>query len=193
MIKSNNKDLFIPQMISKKTVISSKWTEVVQEDFKTNNGRTGSYIIVERKPALMILPLLIINKVIYTYLVKQYRYPIAKEVWQFPMGTLEDGSEPLEQAKKELQEETGLIADNIYFLNKYYIDPGLSRQQCYVFIAEAITEGGKQMLEESEAGMVAKRFTMDELEILITDNKLIDGWIYPAYFLLKQYINNKII
>lgn len=165
--------------LNRNIVISNKWTTVVQEE---------NYLIVEREPALMVIPIIREGNVIYTYLVKQYRYPIAKEVWQFPMGTLENKTDPKKHAKKELEEETGLRTNKITFVGNYYIDPGLSRQQCYVYLAEEIIEGGKQKLEETEAGMITKRFSLAELETLVADNQLTDGWIYPALYFLKQFL-----
>lgn len=179
------------QIISKKIVVNNRWTTIVKEDFKTETGRDGSYLIVERQPALMVIPIIRKDHHTYTYLVKQYRYPIGKEVWQFPMGTLENNADPKEHAKKELEEETGLQANSIIFISNYYIDPGLSRQQCYVYIAEAIIEGGEQKLEETEEGMIVQRFSLEELEQLIADNKLIDGWIYPGIYFLKQFLQKR--
>lgn len=179
------------QIISKKTVVNNQWTTIVQEEFKSETGSEGSYLIVERQPALMIIPLIKKDHHIYTYLVKQYRYPIAREVWQFPMGTLEANIDPKEHAKKELAEETGLQTNLISYIGSYYIDPGLSRQQCFVYIADAIIEGGEQNLEATELGMIAKRFSLEELEQLIANNKLIDGWIYPGIYFLKQFLQKR--
>lgn len=181
----------MPKLLERNILIKDKWATIVQEQFQTEAGKEGRYVIVERKPALMVIPLVREGDAIYTYLVKQYRYPIAKEVWQIPMGTLEDNVNPIEHARAELEEETGLQTKKITFAGTYYVDPGLSRQQCSVYIAEEITEGGKQKLEESELGMITQRFSLKELESLIEDNKLTDGWIYPAIYFLKQALNMK--
>ncbi len=174
------------KLIERSIVLENKWTRIVQENFQTETGKEGKYVIVEREPALMVIPIIREGNAIYTYLVKQHRYPIAKEVWQFPMGTLENNADPEKHAKKELEEETGLRTNRITFAGSYYIDPGLSRQQCYVYIAEEIIEGGEQKLEETESGMIAKRFSLEELEMFVADNQLTDGWIYPALYFLKQ-------
>lgn len=175
-------------LLSKKIVIENKWTKIANETFKTESGNEGTYIIVERQPALMIIPVIKRDNNFYTYLVKQLRYPISKEVWQFPMGTLDHNADPVQHAKKELMEETGLHSQKLTSVGNYFIDPGLSRQKCYVYIAEDITEGGKQNLEDTEVGMIAQKFTVEELKNLITENEFIDGWIFPGYFYLNQYL-----
>lgn len=178
-------------MISREIIAKNRWTTIVQEEFKTETGKEGNYLIVERKPALMIIPIIKENDTFFTYLVKQHRYPIAKEVWQFPMGTLDENAELEDHAKKELQEETGLLTDSMTFMGSYFIDPGLSRQECRVYIAQNIIEGGEQNPEETEEGMIAQRFSLEELEKLIADNQLIDGWIYPGIYFLKQFLMKK--
>lgn len=182
MVKSLLVCLVVKNMtkyVKRNIIIKNKWTTIVREK---------NYIIVEREPALMVIPVIREGGAIYTYLVKQYRYQIGKEVWQFPMGTLEKKADPKKHAKKELEEETGLRTNKITFVGNYYIDPGLSRQQCYVYLAEEIIEGGKQKLEETEAGMITKCFSLAELETLVADNQLTDGWIYPALYFLKQFL-----
>lgn len=174
------------KILKKVVVAKNKWTSFVQEDFEVGKKK-GSYLIVERPPCIMILPFIKIGGISYTYLVNQNRYPINKSVWQFPMGTLEKNVTPKRHAQNELEQETGLQSDLIKLVGKFYIDPGLSRQLCYVFIAQYIREGGKQKLEESEKGMKTKRFSFAELEKLVLDNKLIDGWIYSGLYFLKQH------
>ena len=45
-----------------------------------------------------------------------------------------------------------------------------------------------QKLEETEEGMIAQRFSLEELETLVANNQLTDGWIYPALYFLKQFL-----
>lgn len=127
--------------LSRQVVGENKWTKFIRESFTTKDDTITDYLIVERRPGLMIVPIIKEEDFIYTYLVKQHRYPIGREVWQFPMGTLDEGSDPLIHAQKELIEETGLKTDKLRLVGEYYIDPGLSRQKCMVYIAESVIEG----------------------------------------------------
>ena len=174
--------------LSKQIIGENNWTRFIKETFIAEDNRMDEYLIVERRPALMVIPVIHENDIVYTYLVKQFRYPIGKEVWQFAMGTLDEGFDPMEHARKELLEETGLKAGVLRLMGEYFIDPGLSRQKCMIYVAESITEGGVQHLEETEKGMEAKRFSLNELEGLVMDGKLVDGWVFPGIYYLKKYL-----
>lgn len=176
--------------LSRQIVGVNKWTKFIRESFTAGENTISDYLIVERRPGLMIVPIIKEEDCIYTYLVKQHRYPIGREVWQFPMGTLDEGSDPLIHAQKELMEETGLKADKLRLVGEYYIDPGLSRQKCIVYLAESVVEGGAQSLEESEKGMISKRFSLQEVESLIMEGNSVDGWIYPGMYYLRKFVNN---
>jgi 8-oxo-dGTP pyrophosphatase MutT (NUDIX family) len=176
------------KVISQKIAVSNKWTRIVKEEFECAKNKQGEYLIVEREPALMIIPVIKENGFVFTYLVKQHRYPIDKEVWQVPMGTLDEGKNLELHALEELRQETGLIAKSLEYQGEYYVDPGLSRQKCVVYIAKDITEGGKQELEESEEGMVAKKVTVEEFDILVKTGEINDSWAYASLHFLFQYL-----
>lgn len=172
-----------------RTVFKNKWVKITEEEFQRPGGFQGSYVVVERIPGVLILPIEKSNEEVFTYLVKQYRYPIDREVWQFPMGGLDSGDN-LENAKRELREETGLEAASWKFITEYYVDPGLSRQVCFVYVAEDVVRKGEQDLEESERGMEVKRFSLREVELLMEQGEIRDMWMYTGIFLLKRYLSN---
>ncbi len=57
-------------------------------------------------------------------LVRQYRLPADKYLWELPAGKLDDGEKPLQAAKRELTEETGYTAKNWTKLASFYPSPG---------------------------------------------------------------------
>lgn len=75
-------------------------------------------------------------------MVGQWRYPIETYAWEIPAGTLEEGESPLETAKRELAEEAGLKAQKWTPLGAYYMEPSVSTQKSYLFLAEELTEVG---------------------------------------------------
>jgi ADP-ribose pyrophosphatase len=171
-------------------VAGNKWTTIVEEKFAFDDGRQGQYIVVERSSAVSILPLLKQNGTYYTYMVRQYRYPVDQEVWQFPMGSLDEGKELADHAKDELRQETGLTANKITKLREYFLDPGLSRQRTVFFVAEGVQEGGKQELEEEEMGLTYKKIPLDHLDDMITAGTITDLWGYVSIRLLQDYVSS---
>lgn len=73
------------------------------------------------------------NKVL---LVKQFRYPYGKEIYEIPAGKLEKGEAPEATARRELEEEAGYVAKSLKELFKLYPTPGYSDEIIYVYLAE---------------------------------------------------------
>jgi ADP-ribose pyrophosphatase len=74
-------------------------------------------------------------------LVRQPREAARKELLELPAGTLEDGEEPLECARRELEEETGLTGGTWRELAAFYTTPGFCRERMHLFAAEGVEHG----------------------------------------------------
>jgi ADP-ribose pyrophosphatase len=84
-------------------------------------------------------------------LVRQPREAARKELLELPAGTLEEGESPLESARRELEEETGLTAGTWRESAAFYTTPGFCRERMHLFFArdlergEASPEGDEQL------------------------------------------------
>jgi len=74
-------------------------------------------------------------------LVRQRREAARKDLLELPAGTLEQGESPLESARRELEEETGLTGGSWRELAGFYTTPGFCREYMHVFVAEGVTTG----------------------------------------------------
>lgn len=72
-------------------------------------------------------------------LVRQEREGAGRALWEIPAGVLERGERPLEAAKRELLEETGLSARSWRYLGTMYSTPGYSTERVYVFLASGLS------------------------------------------------------
>ena len=82
-------------------------------------------------------------------LVRQFRYAYGEELWEIPAGKLNPGEDPMLAAGRELEEETGLIAEQLRLLYTLYPTPGYTNEKIYIYEAVGIREG-KQHLDEGE-------------------------------------------
>ena len=74
-------------------------------------------------------------------LVRQQREPARKHVLELPAGTLEEGEEPLETARRELAEETGLRGGKWREAARFYSSPGWANELVHLFFAEGVEAG----------------------------------------------------
>lgn len=82
-------------------------------------------------------------------LVRQFRYAYQEELLEIPAGKLEKGEDPMLAAKRELEEETGLVASELKPLFTLYPTPGYTNEKIYIYEASGVTLG-KQHLDEGE-------------------------------------------
>lgn len=75
------------------------------------------------------------------YFVKQFRYPYGKTILELPAGKINEGENPLDCARRELEEETGLVAKNIRLLQSIYPTPAYTDEVIYIYVAEGIEKG----------------------------------------------------
>ncbi|MCP5469445.1 MAG: NUDIX hydrolase [Chlamydiales bacterium] len=115
------------------------------------SGRRISLLLWENKeivvhPGAVVIVPFIADDVV---LIRNERPAVHEELWELPAGTLEEGEEPLECAKRELEEETGYRAEKIEPLFEAYSTPGFSNERLFFFKATDLKHVG-QNLDDGE-------------------------------------------
>lgn len=132
---------------------------VTVERVKYANTHPMEHVIV--RPAAVILPVTADGKII---LIRQVRTAIGDEcLYEIPAGLIDEsdyeGLECCDQADKEaaritaireLEEETGYIAENVGFISEVYSSPGFTNEKLYIFYADRLSIQKEQKLDESE-------------------------------------------
>jgi ADP-ribose pyrophosphatase len=95
----------------------------------------------------------------YVTLVRQLREPARKRLLELPAGTAEEGEEPLETARRELQEECGLTGGEWRELAAFWTTPGFCRERMHVFAAEGVERGEASPAADEELELVHWRIS----------------------------------
>lgn len=72
-------------------------------------------------------------------LIRQYRYPVAEWVWEVPAGLLEAGEDPVEGARRELEEEVGQRAARLELIGDFFATPGFCDERLRLYRATGLT------------------------------------------------------
>jgi ADP-ribose diphosphatase len=94
-------------------------------------------------------------------LVRQRREAARKYLLELPAGTLEEGETPLDSARRELEEETGLTGGSWRELAAFYTTPGFCRERMHLFAAEGVVSGDASPEADEELELV--RWRMEEI------------------------------
>ncbi len=103
------------------------------------NGKTAFRDVVRHKGAACVAPLTDKNELIF---VRQYRYPLGRELLELPAGKLDSKDEdPCLCAVRELKEETGYTADNIEYMGDFISTAGFSDENIRLYLATGLHMG----------------------------------------------------
>ena len=124
---------------SSREVFANPWIRVRSDEVIRPDGEPGHYGVVEfRNRAIGVVP---ITPDGYTYLVGQWRYTLEQYSWEIVEGGGPLGEAPIEAAKRELLEETGITAATWTYLGELATSNSVTDELGCVFLAEDLTFG----------------------------------------------------
>jgi 8-oxo-dGTP pyrophosphatase MutT (NUDIX family) len=150
----------------------NKWITVTEYQVLNPGGGKGIYGKVHFKnKAIGIIP---VDRELNTWLVGQYRFTLNEWSWEIPEGGGPMNELPVECAKRELQEETGLTAKQWTQILRLHTSNSVTDEEGFVFMAEDLTQG-ENSLEETEADMKVWKLPVKEAVQMVIDGKITDS------------------
>jgi 8-oxo-dGTP pyrophosphatase MutT (NUDIX family) len=164
------------QVLGEKQIYDNPWINVTEYDVINPGGGKGIYGKVHLKN--IAIGVLVLDDDLNTYLVGQYRFTVGEYSWEIPEGGGSFDMEPLESAKKELREETGLIAHEWSFFQKLHTSNSISDEYALIFLARKL-EQHDAMPEETEQ-LVVKKLPLEEAFQMIEKGLITDAMSVAA-------------
>jgi 8-oxo-dGTP pyrophosphatase MutT (NUDIX family) len=167
--------------LTHKVVYENPWIEISHREVVNPNGGNGIYGVVSFKNlAIGVVP---VDDNLNTFLVGQYRYTLNHYSWEIPEGGGPMGEEPLETAKRELLEETGLLAEDWVWLSSIHTSNSVTDEFGHIFLARNLKQTEANP-EETEDLRVVKIPLIQAVEMVekgeITDSLSIAGLLMAA-------------
>ena len=120
------------------TIFEGKIMTVLLDKAELPNGNTAAREVCVHPGGVGVLPLEEDGTVT---LVRQYRYPFHELLLEIPAGKLDHGAEDQElAARRELSEETGLVAGEMIYLGKMYASPGFCTEVLHMYLARNLKQ-----------------------------------------------------
>jgi 8-oxo-dGTP pyrophosphatase MutT (NUDIX family) len=150
---------------------ANPWFTVREDQVIRPDGTPGIYGVVSaRRLAIGILPLWEDGSLT---LVGQYRYPLQEYSWEIPEGGGEFGVAPLESAKRELREETGIEARVWEYFGRMHTSNCFVNEVCHLFLATDLTQG--VAAPDPEEVLQTCRIPFDEAVAMARDGRITDS------------------
>lgn len=160
---------FTEKTINSELIFDGRVVKLYKDNVELATGQKSFREVVKHSGGVVILA----EKEDKILLVKQFRYPMKEVMFELPAGKLENGEDPFEAAKRELEEETGYCANKWTDLGYVYTSPGYSDEKLYLYKAEDL-EFTHCHPDEGEI-IQAFEYKYDDVLKMITNGKINDA------------------
>jgi 8-oxo-dGTP pyrophosphatase MutT (NUDIX family) len=158
--------------LSSREVYDNKWIQIVEHEVINPAGGRGIYGKVHFKNKAIGIVALDENN--NTWLVGQWRYPLNEWSWEIPEGGGPLESDVLYSAKRELKEETGMVANRWTMIQRVHLSNSVSDEEGFIFLAEDLNHGESE-LEETEADMKVWKLPFTDALTMVIEGKITDS------------------
>lgn len=156
---------------------------VRRDQVRLPDGNSARLDVVEHVGAVTILPLDAEGRI---WFVRQYRHPAAQELLELPAGTLEAGEPPEACAKREIREETGLAAESMLELGRFFLAPGYSTEFMYVYLARGLHPD--PLPHDQDEFLRAEAHPLAEVYRMVENGEIQDGKTLAALLLGQRWL-----
>jgi 8-oxo-dGTP pyrophosphatase MutT (NUDIX family) len=169
------------KVIDEKKIYENPWIKLTEFDVINPSGGKGIYGKVHFKGiATGALPL---DEELNIYLVGQYRFTIDRYSWEIPEGGGAFGIDPVESAKRELLEETGLVATEWTKLVEMHLSNSVTDEYAVIYLARNLSQHTASP-EETEQLQV-KKLPFEEAYKMVERGEITDSMSVAAILKVK--------
>ncbi len=167
------------------TVYDNPWITVTHRDVIAPTGKPGIYGKVHFKNlALGVVP---IDADGNTYLVGQHRYTLGEYAWEIPEGGGSRTVEPVETAKRELKEETGIEAARWTPLLKLHTSNSVTDEVAYAFVAQELVYGEKHWDDTEQLRVI--KLPLEEAVARVMSGEITDALAMASLLKVQRMID----
>ncbi|MGM9520850.1 MAG: NUDIX domain-containing protein [Oscillospiraceae bacterium] len=177
---------FFEKTLKSDEIYKGKIITVYRDTVELENGRTSLREVVSHAGGVGIVAL---DDDGCAVMVRQYRYPIGRELLEVPAGKLEPGEDPLECAVRELSEETGYSAGQMVSLGSILPSPGYCQETLYVYLALDLKPGAIHL--DPDEFLSVEHIPMTKLHDMVMSGELTDAKTVIGILKAEQYLKDR--
>lgn len=137
------------------------------------NGSEHEIAVVRHPPSVVLLPMRDERHVI---LIKQFRASIRRELWELPAGSLDPGEDADAAARRECEEEIGLVPHRVERLRGLFPTPGFCDEELIFFRVTDLRLPAADSVHkpDEDEDIQAQTFTIDEAKAMAARGDILD-------------------
>ncbi len=174
------------ERLARRQVHRGRIVHLTVDTVRLPNGSTTDLELIQHRGAAAIVP---VDEAGDVLLVRQYRYATGGWLLEVPAGTLDEGEEPENCARREVEEEVGVRAGRLDSLGWIWTTPGFTDEKIWLYLATELTPG-KQALDDDEVLLPVRRPLVEAAEAAaageIRDGKSVCALLRAERFLQRR-------
>jgi ADP-ribose pyrophosphatase len=135
------------------------------------NGREVTLDIVRHPRSVVLLPVPEPGQIV---LIRQYRYPVNRWLWELPAGSVDPGEEPEAAARRECHEEIGQVPDTIVRLAAFYPTPGYCDEEMYFFRVSGLATPAEAAALDEDEDIEPRTVTLRDAREMVRRGEIVD-------------------
>jgi 8-oxo-dGTP pyrophosphatase MutT (NUDIX family) len=175
------------KITSEKNIYDNPWINLTEYQVINPSGNPGIYGKVHFKNiAIGVLPL---DEDLNTYLVGQYRFAPGLYSWEMPEGGGPLGTDPLESAKRELLEETGLKAQSWTEILRMHLSNSVSDELSIIYLARDLQQFEAE--PEDTEQLIIHKLPFEDVYQMVCNGKIADSMTIAAVLKVQLMLLEK--
>lgn len=179
--------IFEEKTIATKQIYDGKIISLQVDDIELPDGQVAQRELVKHRGAVAIIPVTDDGKIIF---VKQYRKALERALVEIPAGGIELGEDPMVTAIRELEEETGLGAKDMSYLQSFATSPGFADEIIRLYVAKDLYSIENPAAGDEDEFIEILALTVEEAEEMVATGEIFDaktafGVLYVKHVLKK--------
>jgi ADP-ribose pyrophosphatase len=166
------------KLLRENNVYFGKILNLYVDDIILPNKKIATREYIRQPDAVAVIPFIDNKRIV---LVKQYRYPIKKITYELPAGKISPKEKPIDCIKRELEEETGFVSNDITKLISFHPSTAFSTEILHIFIAKNLKKTKSHPDEDEfvKPEIIDYKKTLKWIdEGKISDSKTLIGLLY---------------
>ena len=178
-------ELFEKKLTSRQ-VFDGVVVKLFVDEVELPNGKKSVREIVRHPGAVCVVPVTDQGEVI---MVRQFRYAFGQTLLEIPAGKLEPGEDPLEAALRELEEETGTVAEKIEHIGELYTTVAILDEKIQMYLATGLSY--KNAHPDEDEFLEVKKIPLDTLVEMVMNGEIRDSKTQVALLKAHKILNER--
>ncbi|MDY0405643.1 NUDIX hydrolase [Virgibacillus sp. 179-BFC.A HS] len=165
-------DKFKEKTLETEKIFSGKVVNLQVDKVLLPDGNTATRELIKHPGAVAVIALNNDHKIVF---VKQYRKPCERSLVEIPAGKLEPGEDPVQAAKRELEEETGYQAKELEYVTSFYSSPGFADELLHIYLATDIEKATHPLQGDADEFIEILELTLQQAKQYVAQQKICDA------------------